>query len=75
MLFYHSALDQLAPVDKMRELAAKFCADDLPVHKTEAITGEHAAHLALGAPTATAYLSDRFVGSFSVTPEQAAQTG
>lgn len=60
VLFYHSVLDEFAPVEKMRLLAARFCAAGVPVHKAESYAGEHAVYAVAGAPTATDYLADRF---------------
>lgn len=60
VLFYHSVLDQLAPIEGMRKLTAEYCADGVPVRKVESVAGEHGSHLVLGAPTAITYLTDRF---------------
>lgn len=60
VLFYHSVLDELAPISKMRLLADRFCTEGVTVHKAESFAGEHAAYAIVGAPTALDYLADRF---------------
>lgn len=62
VLFYHSVLDELAPVEKMRLLAKRFCTLGVTVHAVESYVGNHAPYAATGAPTAMDYLTDRFAG-------------
>lgn len=62
ILFYHSVLDELAPVAKMQQLAARYCTEGVTVRTVESIAGEHAIYAVLGAPTALSYLADRFAG-------------
>lgn len=62
ILFYHSIFDQLAPIGKMRDLFARYCAEGVTAAKVESIAGEHAAYAITGLPTALDYLSDRFDG-------------
>jgi len=62
VLFYHSVFDELAPVEKMRLLAARFCARGVAVHRVEAVTGNHVIYAGAGAVSAMDYLADRFAG-------------
>ncbi|MCK2243741.1 MULTISPECIES: lipase family protein [unclassified Crossiella] len=62
VLFYHSLLDELAPIGAMRQLAARYCAKGVTVHTVESFAGEHAGYAVTGAPTALDYLADRFAG-------------
>lgn len=63
VLFYHAVLDQLAPIEKMRLLAERFCAAGATVHKVESYAGEHGIYAAVGSATALDYLADRFAGN------------
>jgi len=58
---YHATQDELAPIGPDRELMARYCAAGVPVQHVE-FPGEHLSEVALGAPGALSYLSDRFAG-------------
>lgn len=60
VLFYHSVLDENAPIEKMRLLAERFCAAGVTVHREESYAGNHLPYAAVGSVTALAYLADRF---------------
>ena len=62
ILFYHSSIDELAPVGEMRQLAAKYCAEGLPVQVITSPAGEHIASVITDFPIALSYLADRLAG-------------
>lgn len=62
ILFYHSQVDELAPIGEMYKLAARFCADGLPVHVVTSPAGEHIASVLSDFPIALNYIADRFAG-------------
>ncbi len=62
ILFYHSLHDEFAPIDAMRRLAARYCAEGVTVHVTTSNAGDHIAYVLTGFPTALNYIADRFAG-------------
>jgi hypothetical protein len=62
ILFYHSTNDELAPIAKMRELAARYCAEGVTVHVITSPAGDHIAYVLTGFPTGLNYIADRFAG-------------
>ena len=62
VLFYQSAVDELAPVDQMEQLAAKYCGEGLAVHVVLSPAGEHIASVVTDFPIALSYLEQRFAG-------------
>jgi hypothetical protein len=62
ILFYHSTDDELAPIAKMHQLAARYCAGGVPVHVVTSAVGEHISYVLAGFPTALSYIADRFAG-------------
>ncbi|AKU18273.1 lipase family protein [Luteipulveratus mongoliensis] len=62
VLFYHSVIDEFAPVGKMRALFKQYCAAGVTASKTESLVGEHEVYAITGLPTALDYLGDRFAG-------------
>ncbi len=63
ILFYHALADEFAPIGYMRELAARYCGEGLPVHVATLPFGEHILDVFLGFPTALNYIADRFAGA------------
>ena len=59
---YTSRSDELALVDPMLRLAARYCAAGVPVQTTTDPPGEHVVAVVTGAPGAMDYLGDRFAG-------------
>jgi hypothetical protein len=59
---YHTVLDELAPIAPARATLRKFCAHGTVVQSVEKLLGEHLTEIALGAPGALQFLSDRFAG-------------
>lgn len=62
VLFYQSAVDELAPVGQMRLLAAKYCHEGLTVHVITSPAGEHIASVVTDFPIALSYMEQRFAG-------------
>ncbi len=63
ILFYHALADEFAPIGFMRELAARYCGEGLPVNVATSPFGEHIIYVLLGFPTALNYIADRFRGT------------
>jgi hypothetical protein len=59
---YTSQSDEFAPLPAALRLEARYCADGVTVDQVTAPPSEHVAELAIGAPGALDYLSDRFAG-------------
>ncbi len=62
ILFYHSLNDEFAPIEQMRQLAARYCAEGRTVHVVTSPAGDHIAYVITGFPTALSYIADRFAG-------------
>ena len=62
ILFYHSTIDEFAPIGEMHQLAARFCAEGVPVHIVTSPGGDHIVYVLTGFPTALNYIADRFAG-------------
>jgi pimeloyl-ACP methyl ester carboxylesterase len=62
ILFYHATKDQFASIEKMRQLAARYCGQGRSVHVVESPVGDHISYVLAGFPTALDYLADRFSG-------------
>lgn len=60
VLFYHSVIDENAPIAKMRLLAERFCAAGVTVHREESYASNHFPYALVGSVTALNYLADRF---------------
>ena len=63
ILFYQSAIDELAPVSEMEQLAGRYCSEGLPVQVVLSPAGEHIASVITDFPIALSYLSARFAGA------------
>jgi hypothetical protein len=59
---YHALLDELAPIAPARATLRRFCAHGTVVQSVTKLVGEHLTEIALGAPGALAFLSNRFAG-------------
>lgn len=63
ILFYHSQVDEFAPIGEMYKLASRYCADGLPVQVVTSPAGEHIASVLSEFPLALNYIADRFAGN------------
>jgi hypothetical protein len=75
ILFYHSTHDELADIAKMRELAARYCAEGVTVHIETSPAGDHIAYVLTGFPTALSYIADRFAGQAAPDDCRSTTTG
>jgi Secretory lipase len=62
VLFYHSDFDEIAPIAKMRQLAARYCHNGVQVHQVNSSLGQHSVYALTGSVTAMDYLGARFRG-------------